>query len=82
MVDPRKELIDSESAWQRMLTAKRVVVVKGKTLKDLIVIDQNREEILASVIGPSGKLRAPTFKVGDYYVVGFNEEMYVTRLQG
>ncbi|OEU75758.1 MAG: hypothetical protein BA874_06895 [Desulfuromonadales bacterium C00003068] len=64
-----------------MLGAKRIVVVKGKVLKDLLVTERNREEILASVIGPSGKLRAPTFKVGDYYVVGFNEEMYVTQLQ-
>ncbi|MBW2185051.1 MAG: hypothetical protein JRG71_01220 [Deltaproteobacteria bacterium] len=80
-VDPRKEPIDSETAWQKILGAKRIVVVKGKVLKDLLVTERNREEILASVIGPSGKLRAPTFKVGDYYVVGFNEEMYVTQLQ-
>jgi hypothetical protein len=27
-------------------------------------------------MGPSGNLRAPTFKVGEDYLVGFNEEMY------
>lgn len=80
-VDPRKEPIDSDGAWQRILAAKRVAVAKGTVLKDLLVCERNREEILASVVGPSGKLRAPTFKVDDYYVVGFNEEMYVTALQ-
>jgi len=80
MIDPRKEPIDAEAAWQRMLTVKHVAVVKGKTVKDLLVAEQNRDEILANVIGPSGKLRAPTFKVGDRYVVGFNEEMYTTHL--
>lgn len=80
-VDPRKEPIDAEIAWQKIQGAKRVVVVKGTVLKDLLVSERNHDEILASVIGPSGKLRAPTFKVGDYYVVGFNEEMYVDQLQ-
>jgi len=80
-VDPREEPIDSEIAWQKILGAKRLAVVKGKIFKDLLISERNREEILASVIGPSGKLRVPTFKVGDYYVVGFNEEMYITQLQ-
>lgn len=31
-------------------------------------------------MGPSGNLRAPTFKVGDTYLVGFNEEMYEEQL--
>ena len=81
MIDPRKEPIDADAAWKRLLTVKRVSAVKGKKLKDLIVAEANRDEILAQVIGPSGKLRAPTFKVGDDYVVGFNEEMYITHLQ-
>jgi len=27
-------------------------------------------------MGPSGNLRAPTFKNGDDFVIGFNEELY------
>lgn len=81
MIDPRKEPIDAEAAWQRISTVERVAVVKGKTVKDFLVVEQSRDEILANVIGPSGKLRAPAFKVGDRYVVGFNEEMYTAHLK-
>ena len=35
-----------------------------------------KEEILKDVIGPSGNLRAPTWKVGTEFIVGFNLELY------
>ena len=38
-------------------------------------IDQ-KEEILRDVIGPSGNLRAPAWKLGNEYIVGFNPELY------
>ncbi len=31
-------------------------------------------------MGPSGNLRAPTFKLGNRYLVGFNDEMYKQNL--
>jgi len=33
-------------------------------------------KMITQVIGPSGNLRAPTLKVGNSFVVGFNEELY------
>ena len=35
-----------------------------------------KEEILKEVIGPSGNLRAPAWKVGTEFIVGFNPELY------
>ena len=35
-----------------------------------------KEAILKDVIGPSGNLRAPTWKVGTEFIVGFNPELY------
>ena len=35
-----------------------------------------KEEILKDVIGPSGNLRAPAWKVGTEFIVGFNPELY------
>jgi|TARA_Y100000031_G_scaffold25363_1_gene27311 hypothetical protein len=35
-----------------------------------------KEEILKDVIGPSGNLRAPAWRVGTEYIVGFNPELY------
>ncbi len=61
--------------------ATRVIASKGSSIKDLQVSEKNREDILKMAMGPSGNLRTPTFKVGEYYVVGFNDEMYSQRLQ-
>ena len=36
----------------------------------------NREEILKSVMGPSGNLRAPTWKIDREFLVGFSPEQY------
>ena len=35
-----------------------------------------KEKILKDVIGPSGNLRAPAWKVGTEFIVGFNPELY------
>ena len=35
-----------------------------------------KEEILKDVIGPSGNLRAPVWKVGTDCIGGFNPELY------
>ena len=35
-----------------------------------------KEEILKDVIGPSGNLRAPAWKVGTEFIVGFHPELY------
>ena len=35
-----------------------------------------KEEILKDVIGPSGNLRAPAWRLGTEFVVGFNPELY------
>lgn len=42
----------------------------------------SREEILADVMGRSGNLRAPTIRVGNVFLVGFNETMYTRYLEG
>ena len=38
--------------------------------------DLTEDELLKLVLGPTGNLRAPTLKVGNRIVVGFNQEMY------
>ena len=37
-------------------------------------------DLLKKVIGPSGNLRAPTLKVGERYLVGFNPDLYQQEL--
>ena len=52
------------------------MVAKGKKVAEHTLRGLAADERAALVLGPSGKLRAPTFLVGDTVVVGFNEDAY------
>ncbi len=81
-MDARKEKMDEQAAWALLSGGQRVFAAKGKSRKEFAVTDDNRDPILKAAMGPSGNLRAPTFKVGDDYLIGFNEEMYEAVLNG
>ena len=49
---------------------------KGKKRQEWNPAVDDKVEILKDVIGPSGNLRAPSWKIGNEYVVGFNPELY------
>lgn len=51
---------------------------KGKRViqVDLTTGNATRAEIAALIIGPSGKLRAPTVRIGRRLLVGFDEGLY------
>src|SRR5208282_1087718 len=56
----------------------RVVVARGKKV---VAFDMKRappsdDVLLGHLLGPSGNLRAPTFRKGNTLVVGFSEEAY------
>lgn len=60
----------------------RFVAARGKKI-EIFNLKKDRptdEELLARLMGPTGNLRAPTFRVGKTLVVGFNEEAYRTVL--
>lgn len=56
----------------------RLVVIKGKSLKDVDLREASLEdkEILQLIMGPTGNLRAPTFRHGKTLVVGYDESAY------
>ena len=57
-------------------SASRIRTGKGKKQQDWKPAANDKEEILKDVIGPSGNLRAPTWKIGNEFIVGFNTELY------
>ena len=75
LVDARKEKIDEDAAWAMLKSAKKISIAKGKKFEEFSPVD-GREVILKKAMGPSGNLRAPTYRVGDDYIIGFNEELY------
>jgi len=75
IVDARKEKIDEESAWALLKNASKISIAKGKKVQTFKPQD-GRDEILKHAMGPSGNLRAPTYRVKDQFIIGFNDELY------
>lgn len=76
-------IVDTKAAYKLpealalLQGAERLLSTKGTKVRELdLKTKPSTAEIEEYVIGPTGKLRAPTLKIGKTMVVGFNESMY------
>ena len=77
MVDSAKQPHGPEEALALARKAKRIVSMKGAKVVELDLKSRPDEEtILSCLLGPTGKLRAPTAWIGKTLVVGFHPEVY------
>ena len=77
-VDARKTRLGEEEALALAERATRVVVAKGKKVLKFKQGPKGDEkkELLAAMLGPTGNLRAPASLCGKTLLVGFSEEAY------
>lgn len=75
-MDARKQPVGPEGLAEWFRGRKRLVVAKGKKWQEYTLRKLSKEERERLVLGPSGKLRAPTLVVGDELIVGFHPEVY------
>ena len=76
VADARKASLAEEEAWQVLAAAREIIVAKGKKRLVFDPRRDSRETILRETLGRSGTLRAPTLRIGDRLLVGFNDELY------
>ena len=76
VVEARKQKIVEEDAWAILGGAKELIVGRGKKFQVFDPAADDKEAILKVCLGRTGNLRAPTLKMGDRVVVGFNDDMY------
>ncbi len=76
VVEARKQKIVEEDAWAILGGAKELIVRRGKKFQVFDPAADDKEAILKVCLGRTGNLRAPTLKMGDRVVVGFNDDMY------
>ena len=76
VIEARKVKIADDQAWEVLKYAEEIVVGRGKKYLVFSPSEDNKVEILNQCLGRTGSLRAPTLKIDNRYVVGFNEEMY------
>ncbi|PLY00245.1 MAG: hypothetical protein C0623_07715 [Desulfuromonas sp.] len=58
-----------------LASAKSIRIAKGKKVEAFTPAD-GREAVLKKAMGPSGNLRAPTYRAGDDYIIGFSDDLY------
>ena len=75
-VEARKQKIEGDDAWNLLAGAEKLVVGRGKKTVMFDPESDSKENILKVCLGRTGNLRAPTLKMGNLLVVGFNDDMY------
>ncbi|MCS7167280.1 MAG: ArsC family (seleno)protein [Gemmatales bacterium] len=73
--DAKKQPLSPEQALALLRQAQVFHIAKGKKVirYDLKQEKPNKEELKKLLAGPTGNLRAPTFRVGQNVLVGFDE---------
>ena len=75
VVDAKKEKFDENAAWALLKDAASISIAKGKKVQKLTPAD-GKALVLKHAMGPSGNLRAPTYRVKDQFIIGFNADLY------
>jgi hypothetical protein len=57
-------------------TASSVTVAKGKKVQAFTSVADEKDAVLQQAMGPSGNLRAPTYRVKNQFIIGFNADLY------
>jgi arsenate reductase-like glutaredoxin family protein len=78
LIDAGKHRRGRNEALAIARAAKRVITGRGKTIVvfDMDKLPPDDETLADAILGRTGNLKAPTLKVGDTLLVGFNEEAY------
>jgi arsenate reductase-like glutaredoxin family protein len=77
-VDARKAPLEEREALKLLEDVEELYTSKGKRV---VHVDLKREKpdkaiLLGLLLGPTGKLRAPTLRKGRSLLVGFDEQTY------
>jgi hypothetical protein len=77
-VDAGKQRHGRDEAFRLARSVKRVVAGRGKNVVtfDMTESQPDDETLATYLLGPTGNLKAPTIRIGDTLLVGFNEEAY------
>lgn len=76
-VDARKSPLGRKEAVALARAAKELFSTSGSKVHHIDLTEPVSDDDLASaMLGPTGNLRAPTLRVGDTLIVGFNQDAY------
>ena len=73
---PASRKLQAKDARELLKSVSRLIVAKGKTVKEFAVEDLVSKDAVSAMLGPTGNLRAPAIRSGEIMMVGFNDEMF------
>lgn len=72
--DARRHGVNAEEALDLARNGRTVIsICRGRILRLTMAKKPSDEEVLRAILGPRGRLRAPSIRVGKTLVVGFDE---------
>jgi arsenate reductase-like glutaredoxin family protein len=76
-VNATKTHLALKDARDLLVGVEEIVSARGAKVERLLMKDKPNDDALGkALIGPTGRLRAPTARVGKRLLVGFNEAAY------
>jgi hypothetical protein len=75
-VNAKSQAYRGDEAWQVIAEAERVYVASGKKIIEFEPATADKELMLKKITGPSGNLRAPAFRRGKVFYIGYSDELY------
>ena len=79
---PASRKLQAEDSRALLLLASKLIAIKGKKINEFKVGKSTSKEAIASMLGPTGNMRAPTIRVGKTLIVGFNEDVFTKQFGG
>ena len=73
---PASRKLDIEAARDLLSDTTTLVIAKGKKVERIDLKGADLDSAARAMLGPTGNLRAPTLKVGETLIVGFDEDSY------
>ena len=59
-----------------LASANKLIAMKGKKVAEFDIKNKVGKDAVEAMLGPTGNMRAPTIRVGNTYLVGFNEDVF------
>ena len=76
---PASKKLQKNDASKLLKAASRLIVSKGKKSEEFPG-GRASSAAVDAMLGPTGNLRAPTLRVGETLLVGYNEDVYKSTL--
>jgi arsenate reductase-like glutaredoxin family protein len=73
---PASRKLQAGDSKDLLSSASKLIAIKGKKIKEFKGGKDATDDAIASMLGPTGNMRAPTIKTGKTLIIGFNEEVF------